>query len=120
MVSPLQRSTSAILGSPAAIWIASLHELQQGAGHFGRERSRSWTAARVSEHQIGVIEPETDIHTVEGAHAVVEKWRLPSEPIDVDGGGLVDFTSANATTLCRLLLASDQISTGFLPGKAFA
>src|SRR5437764_7313462 len=36
------------------------------------------------------------------------------------GAGCFDFTSASATTLCRLLLASDQISTGFLPGNAFA
>src|ERR1700761_420859 len=36
------------------------------------------------------------------------------------GAGCLDFTSASATTLCRLLLTSDQISTGFLPGNAFA
>src|SRR5579872_2757145 len=36
------------------------------------------------------------------------------------GAGCLDFTSASDTTLCRLLLTSDQISTGFLPGNAFA
>src|SRR5208283_5919114 len=33
--------------------------------------------------------------------------------------GCFDFTSANATTFSRLLLTSDQISTGFRPGNAF-
>ena len=36
------------------------------------------------------------------------------------GAGCFDLASARATTLWRLLLASDQISTGFRPGKALA
>src|SRR3974377_1479199 len=36
------------------------------------------------------------------------------------GAGCFDFTSASATTPARLAATSDQISTGFLPGKAFA
>ena len=36
------------------------------------------------------------------------------------GAGCFDLASASATTLCRLLLTSDQISIGFFPGNAFA
>ena len=36
------------------------------------------------------------------------------------GAGCFDFASARATRLWRLLLARAQISTGFLPGNAFA
>src|SRR5215813_885676 len=36
------------------------------------------------------------------------------------GAVCFDFASASVTTLCRLLLTTDQISTGFLPGNAFA
>src|SRR5690242_15891965 len=36
------------------------------------------------------------------------------------GAGCLDLTSARATTDWRLLLTSDQISTGLRPGNAFA
>src|SRR6185295_10525488 len=36
------------------------------------------------------------------------------------GAGCFDLASASATAPCRLLVTSDQISTGFLPGNAFA
>src|SRR5512139_3450595 len=36
------------------------------------------------------------------------------------GAGCLTLASASVTTPCLLLLASDQISTGFLPGNTFA
>src|SRR5512142_108774 len=43
----------------------------------------------------------------------------PNQPTNT-GAGCRDLASASVTTPCRLLLTSDQISTGFFPGNAFA
>jgi hypothetical protein len=75
---------------------------------------------RVRQHQVRIVQPKAKIHRMEGPHAVVEQRRLPRKPIEVDRRGCWHFTFANATTLCRLLLTSDQISSGFLSGNAFA
>src|SRR5512133_1511245 len=58
------------------------------------------------------------------------QWNAPIRPsnsggcqanqLTKTGAGCFDLTSASATTLCRLLLTSDQISTGFLLGNAAA
>jgi hypothetical protein len=57
----LRRRVLRPFGKTRSIGIAGFHELQQGARHLRGQRSRSRAPARVSQHQIRVIKPETDI-----------------------------------------------------------
>ena len=65
---------------PGAVRVARLHELQQRRRHLLRRACAAARRRRCASHQVGVVEPEADVHAVERADAAVEQRRLPAEP----------------------------------------
>ncbi len=60
------------LGKARSIGIAGFHELQQSACHLRGHGAWARAAAGVGEHQICVVEPETNIYAVKGTYTAIE------------------------------------------------